>query len=65
MVFNNWIIKYRGEVLGASHDMSPEKELPALKKSDAIEAGEINFKNGGNLLRSASSIKYPFILEYV
>jgi len=27
-----WVGKYRGEVLGTHHDMTPEQELAALKK---------------------------------
>lgn len=30
-----WVGKYRGEVLGTHHDMSPEQELAALKKEVA------------------------------
>ncbi len=30
-----WIGKYRGEVLGAVHNMTPEQELVALKKEVA------------------------------
>ena len=28
----NWISKYRGDILGGSHKLSPEQELAALKK---------------------------------
>lgn len=30
-----WISRYRGEVLGSHHQLSPEQELMALKKENA------------------------------
>ena len=34
-VLYNWVSKYRGEVLGSAHGMTPEQEMAALRKENA------------------------------